>query len=76
MRRARQNLFKAGVNWQATDKFTLGLNGRRTKDDYDSTLGVQKGEYIERESGCELQLFGNTAPSRAYASWQRRRAIC
>ena len=41
----RQNLYKAGVTWQATDRFSVGLNGRRTRDDYyDSALGVQHGD--------------------------------
>jgi MtrB/PioB family decaheme-associated outer membrane protein len=40
-----QNLFKAGVNWQATQKFSIGLNGRYSHDDYfDSPLGVQNGK--------------------------------
>ncbi len=35
---------KAGVNWQASEKLNLGLNGRFVDDKYtDSTYGVQKG---------------------------------
>jgi len=37
-----QHAVKAGTNWQATDKFSVGLNGRYTDDNYDG-LGVQKG---------------------------------
>lgn len=41
----KQNLFKAGATWQASEKFSVGLSGRYTKDDYyDSPLGVQNGK--------------------------------
>jgi MtrB/PioB family decaheme-associated outer membrane protein len=39
-----EQLVKAGVNWEANDKLSLGLNGRYVDDRYDdSPLGVQKG---------------------------------
>ncbi len=70
-RRATQNLFKAGVNWQATSKVTLGLNGRHTKDDYDSTLGVQNGESSSANLDATYSYSEKGSVS-AYASWQRR----
>ncbi len=39
----KEQLLKAGVNWQANDKLSLGFNGRYTFDKYDSTYGVQNG---------------------------------
>jgi MtrB/PioB family decaheme-associated outer membrane protein len=40
-----ENLWKAGVTWQATDKFSVDFSGRYTHDDYpDSALGVQNGK--------------------------------
>lgn len=39
----KEQMLKAGVNWQADDKLSLGLNGRYTDDNYDSTYGVQNG---------------------------------
>lgn len=39
----KEQLLKAGVNWQANEKLSLGLNGRYTDDKYDSTYGVQNG---------------------------------
>jgi MtrB/PioB family decaheme-associated outer membrane protein len=39
----KEQLLKAGVNWQANDKLAVTLNGRYTDDKYDSTYGVQKG---------------------------------
>lgn len=40
----KQNLVKAGVNWQATESLDVGLNGRYVADKYDATLGVQDGK--------------------------------
>lgn len=68
----KQNLFKAGVNWQATDKFTLGVNGRYTKDDYfDSTLGVQNGKSESANVDANYSFSENSSIG-AYASWQKR----
>jgi MtrB/PioB family decaheme-associated outer membrane protein len=68
----KQNLFKAGVNWQATDKFTLGVNGRYTKDDYfDSTLGVQDGKSESANVDANYSFSENVSVG-AYASWQKR----
>jgi len=68
----RQNLFKAGVSWQATDKFTVGLNGRHTKDDYfESTLGVQDGESSSANADASFN-YSEDGSVGAYASWQKR----
>lgn len=40
----KEQLYKAGVNWQANEKLSLGLNSRYTDDKYDSTYGVQNGK--------------------------------
>jgi MtrB/PioB family decaheme-associated outer membrane protein len=37
----KQDLLKAGINWQATEKLDLGVEGRIAKDNYGTTLGVQ-----------------------------------
>lgn len=40
----RQQMAKAGVDWQVSEKLSMGLNGRYTDDKYyDSTYGVQDG---------------------------------
>ena len=39
-----EQLLKAGVNWQASDKLSLAMSGRYTDDNYDSTYGVQNGK--------------------------------
>ena len=68
----KEDLIKGGVVWQATDKFTLGLNGRHTKDDYnDSTLGVQNGESSTANLDANYSYTENVSLS-AYASWQKR----
>jgi MtrB/PioB family decaheme-associated outer membrane protein len=67
-----QSLFKAGVNWQATDKLTLGLNGRHTKDEYpDSALGVQNGDSSSANVDANFSYSENGSVG-AYASWQKR----
>ena len=64
-----QDLVKAGVNWQATDKLDLGLSARYANDDYDATLGVQDG----RTKGINLDAtysYNENSSVSAYASWQ------
>lgn len=57
----KQQILKAGANWQATDEVSVGANGRYTDDKYDSPYGVQKGtqwslnldtSYNYRENGA------------------------
>lgn len=68
----KQNLFKAGVHWQATDKFTIGLNGRYTKDDYfDSPLGVQDGKTGTANLDVNYGFSENNSIG-GYFSWQKR----
>lgn len=67
-----QDLFKAGVNWQATDKLSLGLNGRHTKDEYpDSPLGVQNGDSSSANLDANFS-YSEEGSVGAYASWQKR----
>jgi MtrB/PioB family decaheme-associated outer membrane protein len=40
----KEQMLKAGVDWMASDKLSLGLNGRYTDDDYSTTYGVQGGK--------------------------------
>jgi MtrB/PioB family decaheme-associated outer membrane protein len=40
----KQNLFKGGANWEATDTLSFGVNGRLTDDNYGTTFGMQKGQ--------------------------------
>lgn len=67
-----ENLFKAGVNWQATERVNLSLNGRYVKDDYDSTLGVQDGHTTSANLDGTYSFSENSTVS-AYASWQSRK---
>jgi MtrB/PioB family decaheme-associated outer membrane protein len=39
----KEQVAKAGVDWQANDKLSLGLRGRYTDDKYDSLYGVKNG---------------------------------
>jgi MtrB/PioB family decaheme-associated outer membrane protein len=68
----KQDLYKAGVTWEATDRLNLGLNGRYTRDDYDSLLGVQSGQ----SGSVNLDgtySFSETSTISAYGTWQTRR---
>lgn len=39
----KQNMFKAGANWEPTELLSFGASGRVTLDDYGTTYGMQKG---------------------------------
>jgi MtrB/PioB family decaheme-associated outer membrane protein len=57
----KQNMLKAGANWQASDRLSISAGGRYTDDNYDTTYGMQKGHawslnldttYSYRENGA------------------------
>lgn len=68
----RENLIKAGANWQASDKLNVGVTAKYRKDDYyDHTYGVTTGSL----SGFNIDasyVMSNTSTMSAYASWQNR----
>jgi len=67
-----QNLFKAGVNWQATEKFSVGFSGRYTHDDYnDATLGVSNGKSESANIDANYAFSADNSLG-AYFSWQKR----
>jgi MtrB/PioB family decaheme-associated outer membrane protein len=67
-----QNLFKTGVNWQATEKFSIDFSGRYTHDDYnDSTLGVTNGK-TESANIDANYAFSPDNSLGAYFTWQKR----
>ncbi|MDP1644012.1 MAG: MtrB/PioB family decaheme-associated outer membrane protein [Thiobacillus sp.] len=66
-----QHLVKAGVNWQASEKLDLGLNGRYARDDYNATLGVQDGHTASVNLDATYAYSENGSVS-AYASWMNR----
>ena len=39
----KEQMLKAGSNWQASEKLSVNLSGKYTDDKYDSTYGEQKG---------------------------------
>ncbi|MDZ4263063.1 MAG: MtrB/PioB family decaheme-associated outer membrane protein, partial [Pseudomonadota bacterium] len=65
----KQNLVKAGVNWQATEKLDMSLSSRYAKDNYDAVLGVQDGHSIGINLDATYSYNENSSIS-AYASWQ------
>jgi len=67
-----QNLVKAGVNWQATQKFSMGLSARYTHDDYfDSPLGVQNGKSESANLDANYGFSENNTIG-GYFTWQKR----
>ena len=67
----KQQVLKAGANWQTSEKLSLGLGGKYTDDKYDSLYGVQNG------NSWSLNLDANYAYSEngsivAYATQQHR----
>lgn len=67
-----ENLVKAGVNWQANDKLSLGLNARYLDDQYnDSPLGVQGGRTWSANLDASYSYTDNGIVS-AYWSVQNR----
>ena len=64
-----QNVGKAGVNWQVTQKLDLGINGRYTYDTYDATLGVQNGQSAGVNVDTTYNFTENSNVS-AYWNWQ------
>ncbi len=67
----KQDIWKAGVNWQASDKLDVGLNGRYSNDKYDATLGVQDGQTTSINLDATYSYSENSSVS-AYASWRNR----
>ena len=60
-----QNLFKAGANWDATERLQLSATGRFAHDNYDTLFGMQSGHlwsanvdgsYAYRDQGT-MSLF-------------------
>jgi MtrB/PioB family decaheme-associated outer membrane protein len=67
----KEQLVKAGVNWQASDKVNVGLGGRYVEDKYDAVLGVQKGHTWGLNLDAAYTYFRDGTVS-AYLSTQRR----
>lgn len=68
----RENLLRAGVNWEPSQALTLSLDGFVTQDSYgDSPLGVQNGHSanVNLEADYQWSLQTSTA---VFASWQWR----
>ena len=64
-----QNVGKAGVTWQVTQKLDVGLNGRYSYDDYNSQLGVKNGQSAGVNVDATYSYADNGSIS-AYWSWQ------
>jgi MtrB/PioB family decaheme-associated outer membrane protein len=69
----KEQLVKAGVNWQASEKLNVGLNGRFVNDSYtDSALGVQSGHVWGANLDGAYSLSEKSSVG-AYVSVQNRK---
>jgi MtrB/PioB family decaheme-associated outer membrane protein len=66
-----ENLIKAGVDWQAAEKWDVTLNGRYVNDKYGSSLGVQSSHMWSANLDSTWGYAENGSVS-AYVSVQRR----
>ncbi len=64
-----QNVGKAGVNWQVTQKLDVALNGRYSYDDYNAQLGVQNGQSAAVNVDTTYNYTSDGSLT-AYWSWQ------
>lgn len=67
-----EQMVKAGVNWQATEKLNVGLNGRYVNDDYSALRGVQKGNAWSANLDAGYYFTENTSAT-AYVTVQNRK---
>lgn len=67
-----EQVLKAGANWQANEKLSLGVNGRYTDDDYnDQTYGVGKGKSAMLNFDATY-AYSDTGTFSAYLTQQER----
>ena len=64
-----QQMTKAGFNWQANERLTVGVSARYTDDRYDSTYGVQSGAGRGLNLDATYNYSDNSSVS-AYATQQ------
>lgn len=76
----KQNMVKAGVNWEPAERLSFGLSGRATVDDYGTTYGMQRGNswslnldgtYAYRENGSVTAYLSQQERTRALMNDQR-----
>lgn len=67
----KEQMLKAGANWQATEKLSLVLGGKYTDDKYDSQWGEQKGNSwsVNLDANYAYSEYGSIA---AYMTQQHR----
>lgn len=67
----KQQMLKAGVNWQANEQLSLGFTGRYTDDVYDTQYGWKKGNSWSLNLDATYSYSENGSAS-AYLTQQRR----
>jgi MtrB/PioB family decaheme-associated outer membrane protein len=67
----KQNILKTGVNWQATQGFSLSADARYTNDSYDETYGWKDGHQWSVNLDTAYN-FSETGTVNAYVTQQNR----
>lgn len=67
----KEQMLKAGLNWQTSQKLSLGLGGKYTDDKYDSLYGVKKG-YSWSLNLDATYGYSETGSISTYLTQQRR----
>ncbi len=72
----KEQMLKAGVNWQANDKLSVSLSGKYRDDKYDdSTLGVQKGANWSANLDATYAYMEKGAVSAYFTAQNRHRDL-
>jgi MtrB/PioB family decaheme-associated outer membrane protein len=64
-----QNMGKAGITWQATQKLEFGVNGRYSADEYKMDYGLKNGKSASVNVDATYSYTDNGSVS-VYWSWQ------
>lgn len=67
----KQQTLKAGINWQANEKLSMGFTGRYTDDVYDTQYGWKSGHSWSMNLDAAYNYSENGSAS-AYVTQQRR----
>lgn len=71
----KEQMVKAGINWQAIESLSLGLSGKLTDDKYDSTYGVQNGNSWNVNLDATYSYSENTSVSTYVTKQHRQREL-
>ncbi|MCX7187322.1 MAG: MtrB/PioB family decaheme-associated outer membrane protein [Methylophilales bacterium] len=71
----KQQMLKAGMDWQANEKLSVGLSGRFTDDNYDSQYGVTAGNTWSLNADATYSINENGSISTYITKEHRQRDL-